>query len=362
MTVRLPNCHRIVENRPHSDGGCEPVLFKEQVIFYIDSGNGIVTTGGKTAELYKGIGVLMPPDIEFTMKNTGDESLTMYIIAEPVPEGFVPNKEMRISDENVNPIEGTKGHWSHIFKRLFMPEDGLAICGGMGPVWFDKMTIGQPHSHREELEEIWFALDGDIDILLGKQLRKLPVGSAYKIPPNHRTPHSNINVTDEPVKLFWFIKRNDPEPPHPSYAMLAYKPHDPETDPDIDMFTGSWRESTPFQSHGSIIERDILTKGDGNPMNPPRKGAVLNFVNRFTHATLLAGHSTVPTTPEGEQEIFYVLSGTGTVTGGGKTYDLYPGVTFLIPENLEFTMNNSGGRGVNHVSGCRADSGGIPSE
>lgn len=43
-------------------------------------------------------------------------------------------------------------------------------------------------------------------MLLGKQLRKLPIGSAYKIPANGNIQHANINMTDVPIKLMWVIK------------------------------------------------------------------------------------------------------------------------------------------------------------
>ncbi|MFC1692960.1 cupin domain-containing protein [Candidatus Latescibacterota bacterium] len=184
-------------------------LQDEQIILYIDGGKGIINAGGKTAGLYEGVGVLMPPGIEFTMTSTGDECLTMYVIREPIPDGFTPNKEMLVRDTNVEPISSANGHWCHIFTWLFSKEDGLATAVGMGPVLYDPMTMGQPHSHGEGIEEIWFALKGDITILLGKQLRKLPVGSTYKIPPNGLTPHSNINTTGEPIKLFWFMRIPD---------------------------------------------------------------------------------------------------------------------------------------------------------
>ena len=71
------------------------------------------------------------------------------------------------------------------------------------------MTMGQPHSHEEGVEEIWFALHGDITILLGKQIRKLQPGTAYKIPPNGNTPHSTINVSENPIKVFWFMRIPD---------------------------------------------------------------------------------------------------------------------------------------------------------
>lgn len=178
----------------------------EQTVFYINKGKGTIIANGKTAELYEGIGVLMPPGVEFTMKNTGDDPLTMYIIVEPVPDGFKTKKEMVVRDENVIAPASSNVHWTHIYKLLFGKEHGLATLAGMGPVWFDPMTMGQPHSHGEGVEEIWFALKGDIVILLGKQIRNLPPGTAYKIPPNGLTPHATINTTDEPLKLFWLMR------------------------------------------------------------------------------------------------------------------------------------------------------------
>ncbi len=182
------------------------ILEGEQEIFYIDSGKGIIKAGSKTGELYEGVGVLMPPGIEFAMTNTGDEPLTMYIIVEYVPEGFKTRSDMLVRDENIIPLSGTTGHWCHVFKRLIWAEDGLTTLVGMGPCSFDPMTMGQPHSHVKNVEEIWFSPKDEINILLGKQLRKLPPGSAYKVPPNGITPHSNINVTDKSIKLFWFMK------------------------------------------------------------------------------------------------------------------------------------------------------------
>lgn len=315
-------------------------LSGEQIVFFFDSGKGIIEAG-KTADVSDGVGVIMPPDIIFTIKNTGNEPLTMYIMAEPIPEGFKQKKEMVVKDTNIEPIVNTTGHWCHIFRRLFNQNDGTALLD-MGPVWYDPMTMGQPHSHNPGFEEIWFALEGDINILLGKKMRKLPVGSAYKVPPDYKSPHSNINVSDKPVKLLWFIIRTVPEPLPPSYSMLDSRPYDPETDPHIDMYIRSWKESMPMCTHGCLIERDVLTKCDGDPLNPIARGAVLKYVNRFTHATLMGYNTTKPTILKGEQELFYILSGKGTVTGGGKTHNLFPGIAFLIPENLEFTMKNTG--------------------
>lgn len=113
-------------------------------------------------------------------------------------------------------------------------------------------------------------------------------------------------------------------------------PYRPGIDPDIDMYMRSWKESLPRHTHGTLIERDILMRGDH--MEPPARGAVLEHVKRFTHGTLPPGNITAPTTLDGEQEIFYILSGTGTVTAAGTASPLSAGSCFLAPEGLEFTL------------------------
>ena len=65
----------------------------QQEIYFVESGQGTVTAGGQTADLYRNIAVLMPANLEFTFKSTGDDPLAMYVINEPIPAGFRPNRE-----------------------------------------------------------------------------------------------------------------------------------------------------------------------------------------------------------------------------------------------------------------------------
>ena len=43
---------------------------------------------------------------------------------------------------------------------------------------------------------------------------------------------------------------------------------------------------------------------------------------------------------EGQQEIFYVVGGKGTVTSAGETHELYDGMGILVPPGVEFSMKN----------------------
>lgn len=312
-----------------------------QELYYVDKGEGVMTAGRQQVGLHPGMLVLVPAGLKFQIATSGTAPLQMFLMVEPVPAGFVPQKELVARDERELPISGTTGHWTHITSENRMGKDsGLATIIGCCTVWYDPNTIGQPHSHGTGVEEIWFAIDGDVNVLLGKDLRTVTPGGAYKIPADGETPHSNINVTDKPVKMFWLMY-------NPGYTLAPYtqldpNPYNPAVDADIDMFMGNFRFSNPKHTHGSLIERDILTKTDGDPNAPTAPGRVLKYTDRFTYATLYAHNKTIPTTLDGSQEFFYILGGKGAVTGGGKTFPLYSGVCFLAPEGLEFTMENTG--------------------
>ena len=190
-------------------------LERTQEVFYILSGEGTIATkgfwifGGKSADLYPGMAVLMPEGLEFCISSTGDEPLTMYIIAEPTPEGFKPRKDMLVKDENTMPITSTTGHWTHVVKSLFNNEEGLATMYSVLTVGHDPMTVGHPHSHNTGCEEVWTAISGTSTAFIGKQIRMQPPGTGYNIPPDGNTPHCNINTSDEFIKLLYFSVRKD---------------------------------------------------------------------------------------------------------------------------------------------------------
>ncbi len=131
--------------------------------------------------------------------------------------------------------------------------------------------------------------------------------------------------------------------------MLDPRPYDPQKDPDIELYFNSWKNSMPFNTHGALVERFIMTRCDGDPLKPPRKGAVLLYTNRISQALLDTGCKAGPTTLKGEQEIFYVLSGEGELRGGGETHALRRGKLALVPAGLEFTIENTGGEPMTFI-------------
>jgi len=190
-------------------------LQREQNVFYIVEGTGEIAAQGKTAALHKDIAVLMPADIEFLMRNTGDQDLKMYVVSEPVPDGFTPAKSMLLIDETQVPVRtpmaaspftlpGTSGHWAHVVRDLFSKTDGLATIGDLITVDINPMTMGEPHPHHPGQEEIWVEIEGTSLAFIGTELRVQRPGMAYMIRPDGLMTHSNINTGDTPVKFLWF--------------------------------------------------------------------------------------------------------------------------------------------------------------
>lgn len=185
----------------------------QQEIYYVESGRGTVTAGGQTAEMFQNIAVLMPANLEFTLKNTGDQPLAMYVINEPTPPGFRPNANMLVRDENKTPISGI-GFWAHITKPLFVTADGLGTLESVLTVTYDPLTIGKPHPAPNEdtsdIEEVWTALYGTSIAMVGNQLRKQTPGMALYHPPDNLTPHTNINSSSEDQAKFLYFARYRP--------------------------------------------------------------------------------------------------------------------------------------------------------
>lgn len=188
----------------------------QQEIYFIQSGRGTAAAAGQTAELSRNIAVLMPANLEFTIKNTGDQPLTMYVINEPTPPGFRPNANMLVKDENKLPITSSDGHWAHIVKTIFLTTDGLGTLQSVLTVAIDPLTMGQPHTvDHDDIEEVWTALDGTTLAFVNNQLRRQTPGMSFYHIPDNKTPHTNINQSEDSQARFLYFGRYHPHQPRP---------------------------------------------------------------------------------------------------------------------------------------------------
>jgi mannose-6-phosphate isomerase-like protein (cupin superfamily) len=182
--------------KPSSLSGVQDVL-------YIASGWGTIRSGKGTFSIRQGFGIIVPPKVEFTLSNEGDNPLVLYIIEEPLPDGFVPKETLVVKNDFDLPVS-TDLRRADSDGWLLTEGDGLAALDGMDPVVFVPRSYISPHAHLPGDEEIWIALD-EITVLLGDKKFVIPEGSAYRVPPDGRTGHVNLNTTNQDKRLLWLV-------------------------------------------------------------------------------------------------------------------------------------------------------------
>jgi mannose-6-phosphate isomerase-like protein (cupin superfamily) len=208
--LRFINSYAYATLAPHAATKTER-LEGQQEIYFIQSGKGTARAVGQSVDLYQNMAVLVPAGLSFNLENTGTQPLTMYVINEPTPPGFRPNTSMLARDENQLPIASSGGMWAHIVKTLFVTSDGLATLQAVLTVTLDPLTIGKPHpvpgEDTDEIEEVWTALQGTSLAMVGNQLRRQTPGMAYQHIPDNKTPHTNINSSEDSQDKFLYFAR-----------------------------------------------------------------------------------------------------------------------------------------------------------
>jgi mannose-6-phosphate isomerase-like protein (cupin superfamily) len=213
--LRYINSYTHATLAPHSSTKATR-LEGQQEVYFVESGRGTATAGGQTVDLYRNIAILMPANLEFSLSNTGDQPLAIYVINEPTPPGFRPNSAMLVRDENKIPITSSDGHWNHIVKTLFVTSDGLGTLESVLTVALDPLTIGQPHVvDHDDIEEVWTALHGTSLAFVGNELKRQTPGMAFYHIPDNKTPHTNINQNEDSQATFLYFARYHPHQPRP---------------------------------------------------------------------------------------------------------------------------------------------------
>jgi mannose-6-phosphate isomerase-like protein (cupin superfamily) len=181
-------------------------LSGRQQIYFIVSGEGTASSAGQTVALSPNIAVLMPAGLEFTIKNTGDQPLTMYLIEEPTPPGFHPNSSMLARDENKLPFSTTDRQWSYMVKKIFGTSDGLATLDDVSTIFLDPLTIGRPHvTESADTEAVWTALQNTGIAFVSNRLFRQTPGTAVLEPPDKTMPYSAVNPNENSeIKFFYF--------------------------------------------------------------------------------------------------------------------------------------------------------------
>jgi mannose-6-phosphate isomerase-like protein (cupin superfamily) len=177
-----------------TDGDAKDV----QETYIVEAGTGTLTVDGRTLALARGQAFILPPGRDFRLTATGSDYLTFHVVAEKRAPGAAPATTVSLIDHQGERMIVTD--WHNQRRPVVNAADGLQRIGAISQVALQRMSIARPYSVAAGSEEIWIALD-DADALIGKQLRTLRAGTAYKVPPTGITAHANINLTDKPARF-----------------------------------------------------------------------------------------------------------------------------------------------------------------
>ena len=175
-----------------------------QETFIVHSGTGTLTVDGQKADLSKDMAFIITPDMDFKLTATGDKYMTFYFVTEKIPAGVTPKNTLQVVDHRNAPQ--TTNAWVDKERPLVTKADGLVQFPALIQVEQPTMTMARPYSADANTEEIWIATDGDVDMLFGKELRKVPAGTAYRIPSTGITAHANINISGQPAGFIYMVK------------------------------------------------------------------------------------------------------------------------------------------------------------
>ncbi|HDY90047.1 MAG TPA: cupin domain-containing protein [bacterium] len=115
----------------------------------------------------------------------------------------------------------------------------------------------------------------------------------------------------------------------------------PEVDINVSPYLCTWKDSKVEIGHGGFVEQAVFTSGD--PLNPPRKGALLKYIKAYNHGFLYGNEKTNPIRHDKEQVVFYIMNGTGSVEAVGKSAEIKEGTGIFIPAGLEYSFTNTSG-------------------
>lgn len=175
-----------------------------QQTFVVDSGAGSVTSGGRTVPLEKGLAFVIAPGADFSLVATGDAYMNFYVVSERIPPGTPLRTTVEVIDNRAAPQ--VPNSWHDQERPLVTDAHGLLQYDAITQVELGTMAMSRPYSVANGGEEIWIATDGYVDLLIGKELRRLPAGTAYLVPPTGITAHARVNTTDSTARFLYMVK------------------------------------------------------------------------------------------------------------------------------------------------------------
>lgn len=175
-----------------------------QEIFIVAAGTGTLSIAGRTLALAPGQAFILGPGQDFRLTATGNDWLRFHVITEKAAPGATAGTTVSLIDhQGERPVITD---WHNQRRPVVTAADGLQRVAAVSAVSLKPMAIARPYSVAPGAEEIWIALD-DTDALIGKQLRRLKAGTAWKVPPTGITASAAINLSDRPARFLHITAR-----------------------------------------------------------------------------------------------------------------------------------------------------------
>ena len=184
------------------------VTLPYEQIFYMESGQGRLDNGKESWDLRNGVAVLVPPNAAHRLTNLGDTPMTFLMLSWDNPAGVTPRTEILVRDVNLMPFVEKNAHWSYMAKNIFNSSHGLHPNEKVLVVYVAPMSLGGPHAHPPQWEEVWTKIgEGPSYMMMGSEVREMPPYTAMIAPPNGQTVHSVFNLTRDKTQAFFYFGR-----------------------------------------------------------------------------------------------------------------------------------------------------------
>jgi mannose-6-phosphate isomerase-like protein (cupin superfamily) len=210
------------------EGGVQtpPIRHAEQEILYVEHGNGELRSGNHAWPLREGVAALIPPNTEHAFSNKGEDRLEMALVTAVYDSTVKLRDDILVRDRRTLPYSEPMTVWNYNAQCLFGPPDGVHPNEAILLVTMEPMTNAFPHSHSPHWEEVWLKLPPDGSFaFLGSEVRKQNPNEAFLAPPDGKTWHAVVNLSEKP--LYWLYVGHYTEPveyPAWVYKVPAVKP------------------------------------------------------------------------------------------------------------------------------------------
>jgi hypothetical protein len=100
-------------------------------------------------------------------------------------------------------------------KSMFSNVDGLNTV--FSAIYFPPMSYGGPHAHVPGVEELWVKVGTDAGyIILRSEIGKVVGNGAFLSPPNGKTVHSSMNLSEDHPAIWLYIAHRKLQPATPT--------------------------------------------------------------------------------------------------------------------------------------------------